>query len=332
MSTTDGGDDATKQVAVVVATHNRRHLLKRLLDALAAMDFDAAALEVVVVDDASSDGTFQDLTSLAPRYRFALDSHRLQRQSGPAAARNVGWKRATAPLVAFVDDDCTADRGWLAALVRAAQQGADVVQGTTLPDPQQKRGPFSHTMSVTEPSGRFETCNILYRRSLLESLGGFDEAFRDPYGEDTDLGIRAIETGASFAFAAEAVVHHDVSRSSLLDRVRGAPRLEGVVLAVARHPRLREQLASGMFTKPHHPHVLASVAGWLLLAGGRRSRHVLLVGLLLQMPFVWYRTFVEQLPARKWTWPVVLPAALVLDVVNLAALARASAKHRTLVL
>ena len=317
---------------MVVATHNRRQLLTRLLESLAATDFDRAALEVVVVDDASTDGTFDDLASIARDCSLTLHAHRLEHQSGPAVARNAGWRRATAPLVAFTDDDCIADRGWLTALVKAAELGADFVQGTTLPDPDQERGPFSHTMSVTEPSGRYDTCNMLYRRSLLESLGGFDESFRYPYGEDTDLGLRALTAGATFAFAADALVHHDVSRSSVLARLRSAPRLEGVVLAVARHPRMRQQMTAGLFTKPHHPHALAATAGSLLLLSGRRSMRVFLIGVFLQLPFLWYRAFVEQLPARKWTWPLVLPVALVLDAVNLAVLARASLKNRTLVL
>ena len=318
-------------VAVVVATHNRRHLLRRLLAALAAAGLDRDAVEVVVVDDGSTDGTLAELRAMEKRGELPLRLVRMDANSGPAAARNAGWRATSAPLVAFTDDDCAPEPGWLAALTRAAERGADFVQGTTVADPDREPGPFSHTMVVTAASGRYETCNMLYRRSLLESLGGFDESFRHPYGEDTDLGLRAVAAGAMFAFADDAVVRHDVSPSSPVARVRAASRLEGVVLAVARHPRLREQMTGSVFTKPHHPHVLASIAGLALILGGLQSRRVA-VGLLLQLPFLWYRTFVEQLPARKWKWPVVLPLALAVDIVNLAALARASIKHRTLVL
>ena len=319
-------------VAVVVATHNRCHLLRRLLDSLAATELGAGAVEVIVVDDASDDDTPAELATLMASFALPLRVLRLETQSGPAAARNVGWRATSAPLVAFTDDDCAPRPDWLAALVRAASFGADFVQGKTLPDPRQALGPFSHTMRVSEPSGRYETCNMLYRRSILESVGGFDESFRHPYGEDTDLGIRATDAGAVFAFAEDAIVHHDVSPSSFVARARSAPRLEGVVLAVARHPRLREQMTAGLWTKPHHPHAIAAAVGVGLLTAGRPSKRRLLVALALQLPLLWYRTFVEQLPARKWKWPVLLPLALAVDIVNLAALARASVKHRTLVL
>ena len=328
-------DRITKQVAVVVPTHNRRDLLLRSLDALAATELDPDAVEVIVVDDGSTDGTPAALDGLERTFPLQLHCFRLDSPRGPAVARNVGWRAASAPLVAFTDDDCAPEPSWLAALTRAVYAGADFVQGRTIADPHEARGPFSHTMVVTAASGRFETCNMAYRRELLESLGGFDESFRYPYGEDTDLGVRAAEAGATFAFAADAVVRHAVTPSSPVDRLRTAPRLEGVVLAVRRHPSLRQQMTAGVFTKPHHPHVLASAAGLALLAASGTSgtsRRRLAVALLLQLPFLWYRTFVEQLPARKWTWPVVLPVALVLDVVNMSVLARASVKHRTLVL
>lgn len=317
-------------VAVVVATRNRSGLLPRLLESLAALD--PAPAEVVVVDDASTDDTAEVLGAAEREGRLPLSVLRLEAPSGPAVARNAGWRRCTAEFVAFTDDDCRPRPGWLGALVHAAREGAEVVQGRTLPDPSRPRGPFSHTMSVLEFSGRFETCNMLYRRDVLERVGGFDETFRHAYGEDTDLGLRATTSGAAFAFAADAVVYHDVTPSSFVERMKSAHRLEGVVLAVAHHPRLREQMTARTWTKPHHPHALAAMVGATLLLPARRRRSLLLAALLLQVPFLWYRTFVEQLPARKWTWPVVLPMALAVDAVNLAVLARASVKHRTLVL
>lgn len=330
--TTTGADGRTTDVAVVVPTHNRRDLLLRALEAIAATELDPEAVEVIVVDDGSTDGTAEALGALEASFRLPLRWFRLDAPRGPAAARNVGWRAASAALIAFTDDDCAPEPSWLAALVRAAAAGADFVQGKTIAEPRQKRGPFSHTMEVASASGRYETCNIAYRCEILESLGGFDESFRHPYGEDTDLGVRAAETGATFAFAGDAVVRHAVTPSSPLERLRTARRLEGVVLAVGRHPRLREQLTAGIFTKPHHPHVLASAVGLAWLARSRASRRGLAAACVLQMPFLWYRTFVEQLPARKWTWPVVLPVALAIDFVDLAVLVRASVKHRTLVL
>src|SRR5205085_6868290 len=92
-------------------------------------------------------------------------------------ARNAGWRAARAPIVAFTDDDCVPQPGWLAALA-SGMTDADVVQGRTVLDEAQRRGPFSPHVEVGGPSWIFQTCNIAYRRSILEAIGGFDERFR----------------------------------------------------------------------------------------------------------------------------------------------------------
>src|SRR4051812_19853042 len=101
--------------SVVVATHNRAELLARLTDALRAQS-DVDAFEVIVVDDGSADAT-PDVLRRIERSWPALRTIRLDENRGPATARNAGWRAATAPIVAFTDDDCVPQAGWLAGLV-----------------------------------------------------------------------------------------------------------------------------------------------------------------------------------------------------------------------
>lgn len=288
-------------VSVVVATRDRPELLARLRAALVAQDY-SGEWEVVVVEDGPE-------------------------PAGPAAARNKGWRGSTAQVIAFTDDDCEPEPGWLSALMSAIGAGADVVQGRTLPAWEGVHGAFSHTLRIESESGRFETCNMAYRRSVLEEVGGFDEGFRYPYGEDIDLGLRALGSGARFVFAPDAVVRHAVHPSSFRDRLRSTLRQEGLVMVVARHPSFRRSLRGRVWATPTHPHSLLCLVGGLLFVAGFRR-----LGLALQVPFVAYRARVEQLPARKWQWPVVLPLAVVLDLAEVAVLLRASLKHRTPVL
>ncbi|HEY2557514.1 MAG TPA: glycosyltransferase family 2 protein, partial [Diaminobutyricibacter sp.] len=122
-------------ISVVVATHNRAGLLPRLVAALEAQE-PCGPFEVVVVDDGSTDETFTVLEDLARVTPLDLVPVRMTRNGGPAAARNAGWQRARAPLVAFTDDDCTPQPGWLARLLDDLDR-FDVVQGRTVPDPEQ---------------------------------------------------------------------------------------------------------------------------------------------------------------------------------------------------
>ena len=79
------------EIAVVAATHNRRDRLAALLDALRAQTIGTERFEVVIVDDASSDGTRELLADAVWRGDIALTVLRHGASRGPAAARNAGW-------------------------------------------------------------------------------------------------------------------------------------------------------------------------------------------------------------------------------------------------
>jgi glycosyltransferase involved in cell wall biosynthesis len=140
-------------IAVVVPTHDRAHLLPRLVACLEAQR-DVSAFEVVIVDDASTDDTPRVLAALVGRSALTMRVERLASNAGPATARNVGWRATSAPLVAFTDDDCLPQPQWLARLLAAAD-AADIVQGRTLPEPSQREraGPFSRLLVVGHETG-----------------------------------------------------------------------------------------------------------------------------------------------------------------------------------
>jgi GT2 family glycosyltransferase len=320
------------EVAVVVATYNRAGLLPRLVAALAAQR-GIASYEVVIVDDCSPDDTASVLAGLAGRSSIPLTVLRQERNAGPAAARNRGWRATTAPLVVFTDDDCVPQPDWLAAIV-ASLATADLAQGRTRPDPEQARlqGPFSRTLDVPVMDGFFQTCNIGYRREWLERLDGFDEEFRFPMGEDTDLAWRALENGADAVFVDGAVVHHDVRPSSALVQIKDSARWESVALIVRKHPEIRQKLHSKWFWKAAHAPALAAFVGLLLAVptGDARRRSI---GLALLAPYVKHRMVDAPLPyTRRRHRLRLLPAAFAVDLAEVAVLARASARYKRLVL
>src|SRR4051812_39670363 len=105
----------TIRASVVVPTYRRPDLLDRCLSALVAQDFDPAACEVIVADDAAGDETRRQVEKWAGASRFALRYVAVGPPHGPAAARNAGWRAARGEVVAFTDDDCVPDPGWLRA-------------------------------------------------------------------------------------------------------------------------------------------------------------------------------------------------------------------------
>ena len=317
-------------MAVVVATRGRAGLLPRLVAALAAQQ-GAPPFDVVLVDDASDDDTWATISALERSAAVPLRGIRLPAQGGPAAARNAGWRASTGSVVAFTDDDCVPCPTWLRTLVDALAD-VDIAQGMTLPDPEQRDrlGPFSRTMEVTGPTGYFQTCNVAYRREMLERVGGFDDELRQA-GEDIELATRALSAGASTQFCESAVVHHDVRASNLVDHLKATRRWGGIVLAVRKQPALRERLHHGLLWKRSHAPALLAAAGVATVIGARGPARLL--GAAAALPYVRHRLVVEPLAhTRRRQRVLLLPAALVSDLTEVGVLAAASARYRALVL
>jgi glycosyltransferase involved in cell wall biosynthesis len=314
-------------VTVVVATRNRRERLQRLLDSLRAQTVPADRFEVIVVDDASDDGTAGLLRAEGDRSDLRLRSILRPSRGGPGCARNDGWRSAAGPIVAFIDDDCTATPGWLeAALAAAADNPSAIVQGRTDPDPAEEAAasPFSYTIDVRQLGPHYETCNIFYPRSMLKRLGGFDTEAFPGGGEDCDLAWRAIESGAETVFVPEARVFHAVHELGPIGHLRRAWHWTDTMLVFARHPGLREaHLSRGVFWKREH-YALGRVL--LLPLVPRRLR-------LLRRWFVWRWVADMGYRGRRAAGPVkgilLIPYWVLHDLVELIAVVRGAIRYRT---
>ena len=314
----------------MVATHGRAALLPRLIEALERQE-GAPSFEVVLVDDGSEDDTWSTVKRLETGSTLPVRGERMTRQSGPAAARNAGWRAARGRMIAFTDDDCVPQPKWLTTLVAALAE-VDIAQGMTVPDPAQRHllGPFARTMEVTWESGYYQTCNVAYRRSVLEAVGGFDDDLRQA-GEDIELATRARAAGATTRFCDEAVVHHDVRPSSLRAHLSGTRRWAGIVLAVRKEPALRERLHHRVVWKKSHPPAVAAALGLVAVAMGRGA--IRAAGAAAVLPYVRHRLVVAPLPHTGGRDRVVLlPAALIADLTEVGVLAEASARYRCIVL
>jgi glycosyltransferase involved in cell wall biosynthesis len=216
------------RVSVIVPVRDRRVLLRRTLDALAAQTITDH--EVIVVDDGSSDGSDREAEADAARGRPV----RLVRNggSGAVAARTTGVALARADVLAFTDSDCLPDPDWLGAGLAVIDGGADVVQGLTRPVRPPR--PLERTVWSTVDDGLFATCNVFYRRQAFDAAGGFDANAGDRlgfrpgsqlrgygFGEDSLLGWRVRRSGRA-AFAPGAVVEHEVFPVDVIDSLKRA--------------------------------------------------------------------------------------------------------------
>lgn len=209
------------KISVVIATYNRRESLRRCLQAITGQEL--AASEIIVVDDASNDGTRTMVSQEFPGVRYI----RLEENRGPAVARNCGIFAAEGDIVAFTDDDCSPPTDWLRKLADGFARYPDVagvggyqeapealLRTSAIADAEHvmrlkrwgKRA-FSEQIGGLEVPG-LGTNNVAYRRNVLLKLGGFDEAFPVAAGEDADLKLRIAQQGYRLLYLPVKVEHY----------------------------------------------------------------------------------------------------------------------------
>jgi GT2 family glycosyltransferase len=201
-------DGPWPKISVVVCTHNGEATLAQCLDRAAELTYPD--FEVVVVDDGSTDGSAD--VARARGVTLVQTEHR-----GLSFARNAGVQRADGAIVAFLDDDAYPDPDWLhyvAASLRANDHAG--MGGPNIPPEDDgliadcvaaaPGGPI-HVLISDREAEHVPGCNMAFRKSALQEIGGFDERFRVA-GDDVDVCWRLQEAGHTLGFSAGAVVMH----------------------------------------------------------------------------------------------------------------------------
>lgn len=208
--------------AVVIAVHNRRDDVLAGLAALHREPLAERRVAVVLVDDASTDGVAEAVRAAYP----AVHVVRLEKNVGPASARNIGSRAIDAPLVLYLDSDGEVTPGWLEAML-AADDGRTVLLGCAvdyvggrvqgLP----RRATFlgKSLRCTPERANTGPSCNLGVPRACLDATGGFDEEI-PYYFEDSDLCIRARKAGFRFRYLPHAVFRHKGDERKKGDAIR----------------------------------------------------------------------------------------------------------------
>lgn len=200
------------ELSVVIPTHDAGDALLEQLDAL---DQSTAAreVEILVVDNASTDGTSERVRRWSRDHRVAVRVVPAAGRVGEAYARNVGWRAAASEKVAFCDADDVVGEGWVEAMTRALADhdyATGPVDTHRLNDPAladvRGRRLFSEPATFAGLVPYAHGCNMGFRKDLLEALGGFDESMS--IGPDIEIAIRAWRQGAELFWEPRALVHY----------------------------------------------------------------------------------------------------------------------------
>jgi GT2 family glycosyltransferase len=208
-------------ISVVIVNWNRGALLRACLKSLRLQT--APPFETIVVDNGSDDGS----PEIAREFGAKVICN--PTNLGFCAANNQGISAAAGEYVALLNNDAEAEPGWLTALHRACSSAPDVGMAASkvlvwedpsridkaghliFPDGQNRgrgagvldRGQFDREEEVLWPDGSA----AMYRKSMLDRIGGFDEDFF-AYGDDAELGLRARIAGWRCLYTPDAVVRH----------------------------------------------------------------------------------------------------------------------------
>ena len=244
-----------KYISVIVVNWNRKLLLRACLESLARQT--RTDFEVIVVDNGSRDGSPAEVRQMAESFPVPLRLICNRQNRGFCAANNQGIAASRSDLVALLNNDAEADPGWLTALeailhvhpqagmaaskilVWEDPRRIDKVGHLIYPDGQNRgrgagqidEGQFDREEEVLWPDG----CAAMYRRAMLEQIGGFDEDFF-AYADDAELGLRARIAGWTCWYAPSAVVRHHRGATLGLNSARRLTLIErNRVLLVVKH-------------------------------------------------------------------------------------------------
>lgn len=229
--------------SVVVPACARPEQLAECLKRLApgAQTFPATAYEVIVSDD-STDGAVREWVGR----RFAWAQWVAGPRRGPAANRNHGAARARGDWIAFTDDDCLPEAGWIEAFAEAidssgANAPPDVLEGRTVAE--RPRRSLAERSPVNTHGGYWWSCNLAVRAEFFRRLGGFDEGFPYASMEDVEFARRARAAGAREKFVAGAEVCHPWRDLGGFDGMWKAEKkhLASVKYFLGRHPEARRE-------------------------------------------------------------------------------------------
>lgn len=196
------------RASVIIPAYNSEKTLEQCLSALKNQTIKP--LEIIVVDDGSTDSTIE----LAKKFHSRVLS---KKHAGPAAARNRGARAASGEIILFTDADCVPDNGWVKEMLAPFQDSKIAgVQGSYMT----RQKPLLARFAQFEIEQRYErlsgrkyidfmgTYSAAYRRELFLKFQGFDESFPSASGEDPELSFRLSEAGHKMVFNPKAVVCH----------------------------------------------------------------------------------------------------------------------------
>lgn len=227
---------ASLLASVIVCTARRADLLHNCLQSLVQQTLSPDKYEVIVVDNAPLEDRHQVADIVVSLQGRASVRYVAEPEPGLSFARNRGAKESRGRIVAFVDDDATAEPTWLEQLLKVYREHPDaaIVGGRVVLELEEEAPAWltpqlrrylseldqGEGVKIVQPPLELVGCNFSVRRDVLDALGGFSTQLGRIgsallSGEETELVERVQQSGGTCYYAGEAVVRHIVPRARL---------------------------------------------------------------------------------------------------------------------
>jgi glycosyltransferase involved in cell wall biosynthesis len=240
------------EVSIIIPTYNRAGIIEKSLNSLLLNNASTNSFEVILVDDGSTDTTFDIIKSLERTYTIPI-VYILQDHKGPAVARNKGIAAAKGKIIIFLDDDIIVDHGFVEEHINGHNKypGENVaVQGIIQWSEELKITPFmkfyekkisdyAYLSDGTEVESII-THNVSFIKSFLDKYGGFDESFLYAASEDTDLTLRLRQYGLKVLLYKRAIGKH-YQMISIREGCKREERIgKAYTILIKNHPYLKK--------------------------------------------------------------------------------------------
>ena len=273
-------------VSVVISTHNRREKLVRLIRSILESNYPKDRLEIIVIDDASTDGTYEHIRSTFPN----IKALRSDKELFPSMARNLGARISNGKYIFFLDDDNIIDKNTIGKLVDFLDKHPDYgLVGPLMFYLEQPNVIWCTGAIIDKPlyrlihlcqGKRAEECHIIkrkviecdyipnaymIRKHIFEKIGGFDHVRFPIAWEEIDLAIRVKKLGYRVGIVTTAKVWHDVplTKDFHITPIRAYYRGRSRILFYLKYVKGRVLLLP------------IDIAGFLLILGEQHSHNTL---------------------------------------------------------
>ncbi|MFH8119628.1 MAG: glycosyltransferase [Candidatus Aenigmatarchaeota archaeon] len=199
-------------ISIVIPAYNAEKTIANTIKALLKQNYPKKDYEIIVVDDGSTDNTV-NVVKKFKKVRLIKQKHK-----GPAAARNLGAKKAKGSIILFTDSDCVPGKNWIKFMIEPFKNKEIVgVSGTyrTL-NKESSIARFigyeiernHEVMKKKKYIDFIGSYSAAYRKNIFLKFGGFDENFPIASGEDPELSFRISKAGYKMVFQPKAYVYH----------------------------------------------------------------------------------------------------------------------------